>query len=169
MESTIDLHRLATYIQDIKFCMFSTVGDDGAILSRPMANQDIDEDSFTGRVWFFTKKDTAKVHSIERDAHVNLAYSDSKNQRYVSIAGKAFINLDKEMMKELWTPILRAWFPEGLEDPELCLIGVDIESAEVWDAPPGTVVQAAGFIKSVLTGRPYPDKLHTEHYQGHAH
>ncbi|HXH76150.1 MAG TPA: pyridoxamine 5'-phosphate oxidase family protein [Bacteriovoracaceae bacterium] len=147
MDSSIDLRRLASLITDIKFTMFSTVNADGSIISRPMANQEIVPGSFEGTLWFFTKKDTAKVHSIEHDSHVNLAYANPEKQQYVSISGKAFISEDKEKMKDLWTHQLKSWFPEGLEDPEMTLIGVDIQSAEVWDSP--TVkAQSEGFSKA---------------------
>jgi hypothetical protein len=32
MESTVNLKQLATFIKEIKFCMFSTVNEDGTIL-----------------------------------------------------------------------------------------------------------------------------------------
>lgn len=160
MDSSIDLRHLAGLITDIKFTMFSTVSKDGSIISRPMASHEIETHNFDGRLWFFTKKDTAKVHSIEQDSHVNLAYADPEKQRYVSISGKAFINEDKEKMKDLWSPMLKTWFPEGLEDPEITLIGVDIESADVWDSPPG----------KVTSSKPLDQNMNSQHYESnHTH
>ena len=36
-------------------------------------------------------------------------------------------------MAELWNPSYRVWFPRGLEDPELALLRIDVETAEHWD------------------------------------
>ena len=159
---TMDLERLGSMIKDIRIAMLSTVDETGAIYSRPMANQEIKPKEFDGVLYFFTKNNSPKVHAIEHDQHVNLAYSEPKKQEYVSVSGKAFISEDKALMEKLWNPIMKAWFPEGLEDPEICLIGVNIESAELWDAPSSKVVQMVGLAKALLTGKPLDHDLSSE-------
>lgn len=159
----MDLKKLAEMIKDIKFTMFTTVSEDGSMNSRPMATQKIESETFDGRLWFFTKKDTHKVQAIEHDQHVNLAYANPDKQRYVSITGRARVVDNKEKMKELWNPALKAWFPEGLDDPQISLISVNVESAELWDAPPSKVIQMVGMMKSIVTGVPYDHKAHSQH------
>jgi general stress protein 26 len=56
-------------------------------------------------------------------------------------------------MEELWNPILKAWFPKGLDDPSICLLKVDVEQAEYWDSPSSTLVQVVGFVKAMVTGQ----------------
>ena len=110
---------------------------------------------FQGTLWFFTKIDSLKVHEIEDEQTVSLAYADTSSQRYISVQGVATVSRDKAKMKELWTPTLKAWFPEGLEDPEIALIKVEAESAEIWDSPPSKVVRLVGLAKAMMTGKPY--------------
>lgn len=161
-----DLERLAGMISDIQFTMLTTVGDDGSIHSRPMATQKINPQKFDGTLWFFSKKNSHKIHCIENDQHVNLAYADPDHQRYVSICGRASISEDKSKMRELWEPGLKAWFPEGLEDPDLTLIGVSLENAEIWDSPPSKMVQMAGLVKSAVTGKPLnQNKSQSQHIE----
>jgi general stress protein 26 len=160
-----DIQRLSDMIKDIKFTMMTTVDENGAIYSRPMATQQIDESSFDGRLWFFTRKNSFKVHNIEHDQHVNLAYANPDHQKYVSVAGRAILSEDRELMEKLWNPMYKAWFPEGLEDPQILLIGVQVESADLWDTPPSKVVQLAGFIKATVTGQPYKVKGSVEHME----
>lgn len=160
-----DLERLATLIKDIKFTMLSTVCEDGTIHSRPMVTQKIEVKSFDGTLWFFSKKNSIKNHDIENDQHVNLAYANTDKQHYASVQGRAFTSTDKNKMRELWNPALKAWFPEGIDDPEISLIGVNVESAELWDSPPGKVVQLVGFMKSTLTGRPLDQNLSSRHIE----
>ncbi len=151
-----DYEKLASMINDIQFTMMTTTDSQGRMHSRPMATMKLENESdFQGVLWFFTRKDSIKVHEIEEETEVNLAYADPTSQRYISIAGFASVELDKEKMKELWTPTLKAWFPEGLEDPELGLIRVNVDSAEIWDSPPSTVVKLAGMAQAMLTGKPY--------------
>lgn len=156
-----DLSKLTGFIRDIKFTMMTTAGKDGSLYSRPMATLKIDEDNFDGRLWFFTKLHSPKVHEIEQDQHMNLAYADTDGQRYASVSGRATVSQDRAMMEKLWNPLFKAWFPEGLEDPEIALIAVKAESAELWDSPPSKVVQLVGFVKAQVTGKPYDHKDHT--------
>lgn len=163
MKEMNDLDKLKHMIKDIEFAMLTTVSQDGSLHSRPMGNLKLKD--FSGTLWFFSKKDSFKNHDIETDQHVNLAYSNPKNHQYVSVCGRAFVSTDKEKMKELWNPMLKAWFPEGLNDPQISLIGVNVESAEIWDSPGSAVVQLAGFIKSQITGKPLDQKLNSQHIE----
>lgn len=158
-----DTEKLLSYVKDIKFAMLTTVSPDGTIHSRPMGTLRMSVEDFDGNIWFFSKKNSFKNHDIETEQNVNLAYADPSSQKYVSVTGKAFVSQDRQKMEKLWNPILKAWFPEGLEDPEISLIGIRVETAEVWDSPSSKVVQLAGFIKASVTGKPYPEKAHSEH------
>lgn len=110
------------------------------------------EFEFDGDLWFFTSDNTHKVGEIQADDRVNVAYSEPGNNRYVSVSGRAEILKDKAKMEELWSPAHKAWFPEGLDDPTLCLLKVNVEQAEYWDAPSSTLLQIVGFVKAIATG-----------------
>jgi general stress protein 26 len=142
--------KLATLISKIQFCMFTTVEDDGALRSRPMATQ---QTEFDGTLWFFTGASTHKITEISRDQHVNLSYSDPDNNRYVSVSGTAQMVRDSTKAKELWNPAYKAWFPEGLSDPDLALLKVEVDHAEYWDSPASSVVYIVGFLKAIATGK----------------
>jgi general stress protein 26 len=143
-------------IQDIKFAMMTTAEKDGSLHSRPMACV-ISKDSQMNQneLWFFTRKSSGKVKAIDQDQHVNLAYSDPSHSRYVSVSGRAELVTDRKKIEEFWSPILKAWFPDGLKDPELALLKVSFESAEYWDTPSSKLVRLVGFAKAVTTGKPY--------------
>ena len=55
-------------------------------------------------------------------------------------------------MKELWNHLYQAWFPQGLEEPDLALLKVDVERAEYWDAPSGTMAEIAGLLNMPAGG-----------------
>lgn len=137
----IDQKKLAQMLKDIRFCMMTTISTDGKMHSRPMATLEIDATDFDGTLYFFSNKNSYKVQDIEAENAVNLTYVDAVRRRYFSVSGKARIDSNQERMQELWTPSLHAWFPKGLKDPELILISVTVEGAEVWDATPGKNVQ----------------------------
>jgi general stress protein 26 len=146
------VQKLGELIKDVRVAMMTTALPDGSLRSRPMATQ---ENEFDGTLWFFTSVDSGKVHEIEDDTHVNVAYASPKDQVYVSVSGRARINRDRSKIDELWNPMLKAWFPDGKDDPQIALLQVEVENAEYWDAPSSAVVHLVGFIKAVATGERY--------------
>ena len=120
------IEKLKGLIEDIDFGMLTTM-DGGKLRSRPMSTQQVE---FDGDLWFFTSDKTHKVDEIEADNRVNIAYSKPDDNVYVSVSGTAAIVKDRAKIEELWNPILKAWFPEGLDDPTLCLLKVSVEEAE---------------------------------------
>lgn len=147
-----NIRKLGKLIKGIRVAMLTTAEDDGTLHSRPMATQHID---FDGDLWFFTLNHTAKVFEVKRHRQVNLSYSDPENQRYVAVSGRASVVRDREKARELWNPLHRAWFPKGLDDPELTLLKVAAEKAEYWDSPSAPVVQLIGFVKAMAAGKRY--------------
>lgn len=149
------IEKLGELIKGIRVAMLTTVDEEGCLRSRPMANQDHE---FDGTLWFFTDADSAKVHELERDQHVNLSYAKPDDSQYVSVSGKATLVRDRAKMQELWSPLHKAWFPKGLEDPQIALLRVDVEKAEYWDSPSSAVVRLFGFAKALATGKRYGEE-----------
>jgi general stress protein 26 len=142
--------KLYEMIKDVKICMMTTAEPDGSLHSRPMYNQEADQH---GDLWFFTKLQSPKVTEISKDRQVNLAFSDSDKQHYVSVAGVAEIVRDKAKIEEKWSEGLKAWFPEGTNDPNMALIRVHPHKGEYWDSPNSTLVHLYGYVKASLTGQ----------------
>ena len=149
MYSAENLEKLKGLIKDIKFCMMTTVDEEGSLRSRPLTTQEASPD---GYLWFFIGNNGTMVDELKRSSRLNLSYSHPGHNRYVSVSGQGTVVRDLVKAKELWNPALKAWFPLGLEDPNLALLKVDVEKAEFWDTPSSTLVQVAGFIKAVATG-----------------
>lgn len=145
-----DTQYFAKLIKEIKFAMLTTRDvNTGALYSRPMTLQEIE---FDGELWFFASKSSELAQQIEDSSDVNLAFSNVKNFSFISAQGIAQVMVDKEKAKELWNPMYRAWFSKGLEDPDLCLIKVSVESADYWESPDSKLVRLAGFAKAILSG-----------------
>jgi general stress protein 26 len=152
MDRSNDIKKLWALIKDVKVAMMTTAEPDGALHSRPMATQ---EREFDGDLWFFTSINSAKVNEVRQNQHVNLSYADPDDNQYVSVSGTAQIVRDRQKTEELWSPIHRAWFPKGIDDPELALIRVAVDKAEYWDSPSSTMVQLIGFVKAMASGKRY--------------
>ena len=151
-DQTDDVKKLAKLIKGINVAMMTTRDDDGTLRSRPMQTQNHE---FDGTLWFFTQASSHKVDEINHEHQVNLSYAEPSDSRYVSVSGTATLVRDRAKIDELWTPVLKAWFPEGKDDPEVALLRVDVSKAEYWDVPTSTIVKLVGFTKAVLTGKQY--------------
>ncbi len=125
-------------IKDIKIAMLTTVESNGCIRSVPMTTM---QTECEGLVWFFTNFDSQKVEDIRINSCINVTYSDIQKNVFVSVTGKAEVVKDPVKMQELWKPVLTAYFPGGLEDPDLGLLKVSIDEAEYWDSRTGKMIQ----------------------------
>jgi general stress protein 26 len=156
--------KLGELIHDIKFAMLTTAHADGTLHSRPMTTQQVE---FDGNLWFFSGLNSEKIQELEAHPEVNVSYSAPDDQRYVSVSGRAEVSRDRGKMEELWNPMFKAWFPKGLDDPDICLLHVNVTHAEYWDSPSSKMVQLAGFIKAVVTGKRLENA--GEHEELHIH
>ena len=100
-----------------------------------------------GSLWFFASKDSSLAGDIASGAPSRPRHADNGSADFVSVTGRARRVDDDAKAKELWNPALKAWFTDGLEDPKLALIEVQIESAGYWDAPDNRFVRLAGILQ----------------------
>lgn len=137
-------------MKDIDITMFTTVGQGGYLVSRPLSTQDV---TFDGeRVWFFTEADSPKVTEIARNKKVNLAYASKGKNTYISVTGDARISRDQRRIDQFWNDALKAFFPKGKNDPNLALIEVALRTAEYWDGPGSFLGKAISFVVARVTG-----------------
>jgi general stress protein 26 len=99
------------------FCTSITTGK--PFSTRPMAVQEVDDD---GSLWFLSANDSYKNDEIEKDFAVQLLFQGSNYSDFLNLYGTATISEDKGKIKELWKPILKTWFTEGVDDPRISVI-----------------------------------------------
>ena len=150
-----DLYKL---ISDIETAMFTTRRADGQLVSRPMATQ---ERVSGADLWFVTDVSSHKRDELEADPHVNLAYYNLKSREYVSVAGKATITQDRNLIHELYKPDWKAWFGDeggdrdgGPDDPRLALILVEAQSVEYLVTTKSRPVVLFEVARAMVTGSP---------------
>lgn len=146
------LAKLREIVKAVDICMLTTVGDGGGLHSRPMSNNR--EVEFDGDLWFFTYGSSHKVDEVGRVPNVNASFADVKEQQYASVSGSAEVVRDRAKIEELWQPQLKAWFPEGVETPDIALLKVTAERAEYWDGSQSFITHAVSLVSSLVTGEP---------------
>ena len=146
------LAKLREIVKAVDICMLTTVDEGGVLRSRPMSNNR--EVEFDGDLWFFTYGTSHKVDEIGRVPKVNASFADVDAQQYASLTGQAEVVRDRARIEELWKPELRAWFPEGVETPDIALLKVSVERAEYWDSSQSIVAHAVSLVASLFKGEP---------------
>jgi general stress protein 26 len=124
--------------------------------ARPMATIHTDDD---GTLWFFTHRASGKVHELNIDHVVHLIYAHPGKNTYMDVWGLANVVADREKIKELWKPVVKAWFPDGVDDPQLCLLKVKPKDAYYWDYETGKMVEFMKMMTAVVTGEPVADAV----------
>jgi len=136
------------------FCTRITTGE--PFSARPMAVLQVDED---GTCWFLSEKESDKNQHIEADPAVQLLFKGSDHSDFMSVYGQASINRDKEKIKELWTPLAKTWFTEGVDDPRITVIRFTPSNGYYWDTKHGQVVAFAKQLVGAMTGKTLDDSI----------
>jgi general stress protein 26 len=146
MSDTESISKVTDIINDSHIGMFTTINEEGALVSRPLAVQDVKDD---GDMWFFTSANTSQVAHIKANPAVNVSFG--QRTEWVSVAGTAEVVTDRQLIHDMWNQTVEAWFPDGPDTPEAVLLHVDSDSAEYWTSPGGTAATVLQWIKSKVT------------------
>lgn len=136
------------------FCTKITTGE--PLTTRPMSVQKVDDD---GNFWFLSASDSHKNAEIQADSQVQLLFQGSDYSDFLSLYGTATISTDKQLIKELWEPILKTWFTEGIDDPRITAIKVDTQQGYYWDNKHGNAVAFVKTIAGAIMGKTLDDSI----------
>jgi general stress protein 26 len=146
MSDAESISKVTDIINDSHIGMFTTINEEGALVSRPLAVQEVRDD---GDMWFFTSANTSQVAHIHANPAVNVSFG--QRTEWVSVAGTAEVVADRQLIHDKWNQVVEAWFPDGPDTPEVVLLHVDSDSAEYWTSPGGTAATVLQWIKSKVT------------------
>ena len=149
-----DFKSLVGKIQAIKVGMFTTMCKDNQLRGRPMTTCEVEEDGF---LWFFTSINSKLIDDLIEQDNVNISYTDIGKNLYISVKGQAILVRSKTKIEQLWNPLAKVWFPKGIEDPDLVLIKIQVNQAEIWDSGSSKILTWAKIIKAIVTGEEYKD------------
>jgi general stress protein 26 len=142
-----EIDKVSKLIESARIALVTSVGEEGQLVSRPLAMQDRE---FDGTLWFFTQDPSPKTQQVAANDQVNVALQ--VDDGWVSVAGTASVSKDPAMIDQLWNKEAEAWFEGGKDDPSVALLRVKADSAEYWSVTSGKVVSAVKYAKAILTG-----------------
>ena len=119
---------LISLVKDFDTGMLTTRNAQGMLHARPMSLAEVDDD---GRIYFSSAIDSPKVQDIGKDPQASVSFQGSA--RWVSLSGKLTVSWDRALIDRLWREGWKLWFPEGKDDPNLCILIFDPIEGEYWD------------------------------------
>ena len=130
--------------------MFCTDLSNQPFSTRPMAIQEVDEQ---GNLWFISSADSNKNFEIKADEKVQLLFSKTADSHYLSVFGSAYIYKDQSKIEEIWSPMAKAWFKDGKDDPKVTVIRVSPEESYYWDTQNGRMISLLKIAVAAVTGK----------------
>jgi len=150
LSGQVAAEKIAKMAKSARTCLFGTFEGHLPLTVRPMAVQTVDE---AGDLWFLSGRSSQKNQHIAKNPHVQLLFANTGSSEYMTLYGKATISDERELRKKHWTPLAKAWFHQGVDDPEVTVICVSPESGYYWDTEHGKAVTLLQIAISAVTGK----------------
>jgi general stress protein 26 len=90
------------------------------------------EDEDGGPLWIFTSKESDLARAIGSGKAAHATFTGRKHDLFANVTGQLSIDNDRAAIDRLWNPWVAAWFEGGKDDPKLCLLRFDADSAKIW-------------------------------------
>ena len=140
-------------VEEVRICMFitNTPRNDEHEHTRPMATVAVDDD---GTLWFYTDVRSIKVEEVVTNQDVHLIFSHPGKESYLDLWGTSSVSTDRQLIKEKWSPVVKAYFPNGVDDPNLALLKVTPTEVYYWESETGKMMQFLKIATAAVTGKP---------------
>ena len=140
-----------------EICFFCTdIATRGSSGARPMAVQKVDDE---GHLWFLSADDSHKNEELSLDPIVHLYFQASAHSGFLALSGVASASRDQAKIEELWKPVMKTWFTEGVEDPRITVLKVTPQEGYYWDTKHGKAVAAAKMLIGAAIGKTLDDSI----------
>ena len=141
-------------VKEIRFAMITHRHPDGALHACPMTMANKEGMDEHVNFYFLLDKKTDLAHCVTKDNQIQISFADPGEDSYVSVSSAAHLSEDRVLKEKLWSTAAQAWFPGGVEDPDLTVLVAPVSSAEYWDVKENQLVQLFKMAKAAVTGEP---------------
>jgi general stress protein 26 len=148
MDQILERNRIRQLLQRCDVAMLVTTDNRGVHSGRPMLPLWLRNDP---HIYFLTHRDSRKVMQIAERPQVLLTILSA--DRYFVVLGSAYASRDPELIRRLWQPSYREWFPAGKDDRAATALRVVIDSVNYWEPPRSRVLRLFQAIKAVVGRR----------------
>lgn len=151
LQSEEALQKFKKIVEEVRICMFITNHRNNDEHTRPMATIEVDDQ---GTLWFYTDIRSIKVEEVATQREVHLTFAHPGKESYMDVWGTGSIVTDRQLIKEKWSPVVKAYFPNGADDPNLALLKVTPTDVYYWESETGKMMQFLKQAAAAVTKNP---------------
>jgi general stress protein 26 len=155
MDLAAERHRVRDLLQQSEVAMLLTFGSGEVHAGRPMLPLWLLEDP---NIYFLTHRESRKVAQVNERLHVALTVINA--DCYLVVLGLAYASQDPALIRRLWRPSYRAWFPAGSGDREAAVLRI-VTKVNYWELPRGRVRRLFQAVTAVVTRQPVETPMRT--------
>ena len=133
-------------LKAIDIAVLVTQSNDG-LRGRPMSTIPTPE---KGVIYLLTESQSSAARDIRVDGKVILSYVGRGD--HLAVSGRATVNPDKGLVKDLWSPGAQMFWPNGPEAHDVVTLVIDPDHVDVWDGH-GLFRGIASIVKGAVTGQ----------------
>jgi general stress protein 26 len=148
MNLAVERHRVRDLLQRAGVSILVTLDSRGAQDGRPMLPLRLPDDP---HIYFLTHRESRKVSHIGERPQVALTMTSAGC--YFVVLGSAYASRDPELIRRLWRPSYRAWFPDGKHDRDATALRMVIDRVNYWEPPRSQFVRVFQAVKAMMTRR----------------
>ena len=108
-------------------------------------------------IWFVTSRDTDLAQAVGAGATAHYCIIGKGQDFHACLKGRLEIVEDRAKLDDLWSRVTAAWFPQGRDDPRVCLLRLRLEDGEVWASTRSGVVFGLEILRANLSEEHVPD------------
>jgi general stress protein 26 len=158
MDAAAERQRVRALIEQAGVAVLMNLDEQGTHIGRPMLPLLVQNDP---HIYFLTHQSSRKVMQLAARPRVGLSIISAGC--FLIVAGAADTSRDPELIRRLWSPTYRAWFPDGKDDHEATAIRVVVERIDYWEPPGNRVARLVQAVRAVLTHRAVDTPMKTLH------
>lgn len=151
------IQKIREFVEESPTCFFCTAmatGDSSG--ARPMNVRKVDDQ---GHLWFLSAKDSHTNRELAIAPAVRLYFQGPNQAHYLHLSGRASISTDREKIEELWTPIIRTWFTQGIDDPRITVLRITPSDGYYWGTKNGGAIAFAKMLVGAALGVTLDDSI----------
>ncbi|RFM28619.1 pyridoxamine 5'-phosphate oxidase family protein [Deminuibacter soli] len=120
-ETAKSLTKFKKLVLQSRVCMLCGVTLSGEIVTKPLYTASVDE---AGDLYFYFNEDAQGLDAINWNNNISLIYSNSGRRTHLEVTGKSVMIMDRQKTRDLWSPLLHAYFPKGSHSMKLMKVHV---------------------------------------------
>ncbi len=119
------------------------------------------DDDIPNTLFFYTSRDNRAFQALPEQNRAMVQFVSKGHDFFACLSGTLSATTDRDLIDKFWSNSVEAWYQNGKEDPDLVMLRMDLDDAEMWQADMGVV----GIFKLLTGGTIDQKKMEDNHLE----